>query len=211
MVQGQPKGASEYIQATSRVGRLPTKPGLILALLNAHKPRDRLHFEGFRYFHACFYRAVEATSVTPWAARALDRALAAVIIGVARHVQPELTQEPTAAEIVSYPGLRTEIIRTIVDRAPAGAVAGGHPALAKAIEAILDDWDKLADDHRANSETFYYGYPREKSLLHDPLDPLLDSIDPRYRRFTAGRSMRDVEHVSVLKVMDQFGQPLTGK
>jgi ATP-dependent helicase YprA (DUF1998 family) len=40
VVQGQPKAAAEYIQATSRVGRLADKPGF--ALLNAHKPRDRL-------------------------------------------------------------------------------------------------------------------------------------------------------------------------
>ena len=69
VVQGQPKTAAEYIQATSRVGRQADKPGLVLALLNVHKPRDRMHYEQFRQFHACFYRAVEATSVTPWAAR----------------------------------------------------------------------------------------------------------------------------------------------
>jgi hypothetical protein len=51
VVQGQPKAAAEYIQATSRVGRLAEKPGFVLALLNAHKPRDRLHYEGFRHFH----------------------------------------------------------------------------------------------------------------------------------------------------------------
>jgi hypothetical protein len=77
MVQGQPKTAAEYIQTTSRVGRRADKPGLVLAVLNVHKPRDRMHYEQFRQFHAGFYRAVEATSVTPWAARALDRALAA--------------------------------------------------------------------------------------------------------------------------------------
>mgnify|MGYP002137234422 CR=1 FL=1 len=47
VVQGQPKAAAEYIQATSRIGRLADKPGLVLALLNAHKARDRLHYEGF--------------------------------------------------------------------------------------------------------------------------------------------------------------------
>src|SRR6202012_4352646 len=47
LVQGQPKSAAEYIQATSRVGRLEQRPGLVLALLNAHKPRDRTHYEQF--------------------------------------------------------------------------------------------------------------------------------------------------------------------
>ena len=100
VVQGQPKAAAEYIQATSRVGRQADKPGLVLALLNVHKPRDRLHYEGFRQFHACFYRAVEATSVTPWAARAMDRALAAVVVAAARHLIPALTPDGAAGDIV---------------------------------------------------------------------------------------------------------------
>ena len=86
VVQGQPKTAAEYIQATSRVGRDHSRPGLVLAVLNVHKPRDRMHYEQFGQFHRTFYRAVEATSVTPWAARALDRALAAVVVAAARHV-----------------------------------------------------------------------------------------------------------------------------
>ena len=47
VVQGQPKAAAEYIQATSRIGRQADKPGLVLALLNVQKPRDRLHYEAF--------------------------------------------------------------------------------------------------------------------------------------------------------------------
>ncbi|TIQ86196.1 MAG: hypothetical protein E5X64_34185, partial [Mesorhizobium sp.] len=60
LVQGQPKTAAEYIQATSRVGRASGKPGLVVTVLNLHKPRDRTHYEQFRAFHASFYRAVEA-------------------------------------------------------------------------------------------------------------------------------------------------------
>ncbi len=56
VVQGQPKTAAEYIQATSRVGRAVDKPGLVVAVLNLHKPRDRTHYESFRLFHRTFYR-----------------------------------------------------------------------------------------------------------------------------------------------------------
>jgi hypothetical protein len=91
LVLGQPKSAAEYIQATSRVGRDPSRPGLVITLLNVHKPRDRSHYEHFELFHKCFYRSVEATSVTPFSPRALDRALAAALIGVCRHSHPELT------------------------------------------------------------------------------------------------------------------------
>jgi hypothetical protein len=51
VVQGQPKTAAEYIQATSRVGRHHERPGLVIAVLNLHKPRDRTHFEQFGQFH----------------------------------------------------------------------------------------------------------------------------------------------------------------
>jgi hypothetical protein len=49
-VQGQPKTAAEYIQATSRVGRIHSRPGLVVTVLNLHKPRDRMHFEQFGQF-----------------------------------------------------------------------------------------------------------------------------------------------------------------
>ncbi|MGB0098217.1 MAG: DISARM system helicase DrmA, partial [Solirubrobacteraceae bacterium] len=63
-VLGQPKAAAEYIQATSRVGRTNDAPGLVVTLLNVHKPRDRSHYERFRHFHETFYRSVEVGSVT---------------------------------------------------------------------------------------------------------------------------------------------------
>ena len=208
VVQGQPKAAAEYIQATSRVGRQADKPGFVLALLNVHKPRDRLHYEGFRQFHACFYRAVEATSVTPWAARAMDRALAAVVVAAARHLIPALTPDGAAGDIADYSSVRADVLKIILDRAPAAEVVGGHAALTRAVNDLLDAWVKIAADRSANAENLPYGYPKPRALLHDPLDPLLDALDPLYRNFKAGRSMRDVEHSSSLKITDPYGQVL---
>ncbi len=65
-----------------------------------------------------------------------------------------------------------------------------------------------ANAQTANGGRFYYGYPRDKALLHDPLDPLLEHMSPAIRHFTAGRSMRDVEHVTPLKIMDPHGNRL---
>ena len=83
-VMGQPKTTSEYIQATSRVGRKASGPGLVFVLYNGARPRDRSHYENFRNYHARVYCNVEPTSVTPFAEPVIERALHAVAIGLIR-------------------------------------------------------------------------------------------------------------------------------
>ena len=75
LVVGQPKNTAEYIQASSRVGRQASRPGLVVALGNWARPRDLAHFEQFRHYHETFYAQVEALSVTPFSATSLDRGL----------------------------------------------------------------------------------------------------------------------------------------
>lgn len=209
VVQGQPKTAAEYIQATSRVGRDHSRPGLVLAVLNLHKPRDRMHFEQFGQFHRTFYRAVEATSVTPWAARALDRALAAVVVAAARHVDGALTPDVAVNELKNNAGIRDLVRDSIVDRAPERMIAGGRAALSKLIDDILDAWIETSDEQAAGGNAF--AYAKKKSphrLLHMPLEPEIGNLAEPHRRFVAGRSMRDVEPNVTLKVRDPHGNTI---
>ncbi|MGD0680039.1 MAG: DISARM system helicase DrmA, partial [Polyangiaceae bacterium] len=83
VVCGQPKTTAEYIQSSSRVGRDENRPGLVVTLLNVHKPRDRSHYEHFTAYHESFYRGVEATSVTPFSPRAIDRGIAGLVVALA--------------------------------------------------------------------------------------------------------------------------------
>src|SRR5690606_762284 len=93
-VMGQPQTTAEYIQATSRVGR--GHPGLVAVLFNAARSRDRSHHESFASYHAALYRQVESSSVTPFSARARDRGLHAVLVGLARLLHPGLRMNADA-------------------------------------------------------------------------------------------------------------------
>jgi len=95
LVNGQPKFMSEYIQATSRVGR--SKPGLVVTLYNNNKIRDRAHFEAFCAWHTALYRSVEPSSVTPFASRARDKAIHAPLMALVLHLVESSTHRVDAA------------------------------------------------------------------------------------------------------------------
>ena len=92
LINGQPKTTSEYIQASSRVGRSPVKqgPGLVITLYSPSKPRDRSHYEHFKSYHQSLNSLVEPTSVTPASEQALMKALHASYIGLIRHGVPAM-------------------------------------------------------------------------------------------------------------------------
>lgn len=122
VVFGQPKTSAEYIQATSRVGRDHDRPGLVVTILNIHKPRDRSHYERFAAYHESFYRSVEATSVTPFSPRALDRGLAGALVSLARQGHLPMTPPEVLLKYFTAPqGLTSRL--THLPIAPENAAA----------------------------------------------------------------------------------------
>ncbi|MFH0725776.1 MAG: DISARM system helicase DrmA [Pseudomonadota bacterium] len=99
VVNGQPKNTAEYIQATSRIGRF--FPGLVCTVLTWSRPRDLSHYETFEHYHATFYKHVEAQSVTPFAARALDRGLTGAMVSLLRLENDSMNPNPGAQSLDS--------------------------------------------------------------------------------------------------------------
>lgn len=154
VVNGQPKSTAEYIQASSRVGR--KYPGLVLVLYNFGRPRDLSHFEHFMDYHGALYRSVEATSVTPWAPRARDKALHAVVSAIVRHTVPGLKGDESAIAFDPNDTLVASISKAILDRA-SDATGGLETAETKAdLDAIVHEWARKANDARTGNSRLMY-------------------------------------------------------
>ena len=137
LMNGQPKTRSEYIQATSRVGR-SIFPGLVLTVLNAAKPRDRSHFETFLGWHSCLYKDVEATSVTPFASRSRDRALHAALVAMVRHGSKNMLKKPNLKNAPN--DLLSEVIEEI-ERRVISIDPSEKNGCAEELDDLLQNWE----------------------------------------------------------------------
>jgi len=210
VVLGQPKTTSEYIQATSRVGRDDKRPGLVVTLLNAHRHRDRSHYERFTAWHESFYRAVEATSVTPFSPRAIDRGLAGVTVALARLGHEGMTAPLSAAAILKLRGQLDYVVEVISRRAEghdkeltAGEAERLRQRVKKRVIDLLDTWSGIATD--LGELQYQSEAGRAQRLLYDPLDPELDRRPKEARKFKAQRSLRDVEPTVNLRLKNPDG------
>ena len=202
VVFGQPKTTAEYIQATSRVGREKAKPGLVVTMLNIHKARDRSHYERFEHYHTTFYRSVEATSVTPFSPRAMDRGLAGTVVALARHGISEMTPPKGAGRMVDLRSKLDWVVTALGNRARAHANLNAVESqeLATSVESrvkdLLDDWTSIAktlQDKGGTALQYQSEVGDAQRLLHPFLDPDLNTKSPKFKKFRANRSMRDVE------------------
>ena len=182
VVVGQPKTTAEYIQATSRVGR--ENPGLVIATYNQAKSRDRSHYETFSQYHASFYKYVEATSITPFADRARDRALQTMYVILCRYTVPELFGDKDAINYSSkLPGVAA-VRKYIFDY-----VEKVDPDELENVKREIYDIEEEWENRCAHQERFVYKrgkYTKESECLFDA-DYDEDS------RFRVLNTMRSVE------------------
>lgn len=167
VVTGQPKQNSEYIQATSRIGR--SHPGLVVTLYNAYRPRDLSHYENFTGYHAQLYRFVEGTTATPFSARARDRVLHALVISAIRLNYPQMANNPDAAAIVSLTDEQIATVRKmIIDRlniVKPSAIADAEDEINQFIE-----WWKLRASRTDKPLRYYVVGTDRYNRLMNPYD-----------------------------------------
>jgi hypothetical protein len=143
VVTGQPKGTSEYIQATSRVGR--KYPGLVFTLYNWSRPRDISHYEQFISYHSKIYSYVEATSVTPFSYRSRDKGLKAIVIGMLRQLDSRLHKNTSAKEF----DVENDYLKDIKDYIIARATSIDEidsDDIEDEIDSIIKWWDERVQE-----------------------------------------------------------------
>jgi len=195
VVIGQPKTTSEYIQATSRIGRTEQAPGLVITMYNPGRPRDRSHYEQFIAYHSAFYRFVEPTSVTPFSIPALDRALHAVLVIMIR--------QSTGMKRPSDLDPKADIVSKAINylRQRCGDISPEHAMiLDHRLRVLLHDWSEFLP-----GEWGGFGRPPENQPLMYPA-----GTDPRIEwdlSWPTPSSMRNVDVECLARVKSSYPDP----
>ena len=196
LVAGQPKNTSEYIQATSRVGRSADGPGLVCTVFNWARPRDLSHYERFEHYHETFYKHVEALSVTPFSARALDRGLSGVMVGLMRLYDDHLNANLKAGEVLDTDPMWQLVFDQLSMR---GEHATNDATVATRIKDMLnrrrDEWLTRVHNQKDHKLAYKPEGGATVGLLEQP-----SAND--WEMFTCLNSLRDVEGTVDL-VLDQ--------
>lgn len=183
VIAGQPKTTSEYIQASSRVGRFT--PGLVFTVLNPGKPRDRSHYEHFRAYHQSFYKYVEPTSVTPFSVPVRERALHAIIITLIRYWGGEdLRKNPDT----SIPKLLKDRILRVLEERVSLVDPDELDSTMNQVDYIWDEWEKL----NPSKYGFMWGNDPDQTILMIP-SAHNQFEDAHKGAFATPTSMRNVD------------------
>ncbi len=199
-ITAQPKTTSEYIQASSRVGRSSNAPGLIAVMYAHGNPRDRSHYEHFRSYHEAFYRFVEPTSVTPFSLPAQERAIHALLVIAVRHIcgihSPDLLNVDSSVLV--------DTINWLVDRCR--QIDPDHvTTLQSNIARLLEHWRLVNPSEWGN----FNEAPDDVRRLMYPAGSL-PSDHERDIAWSTPSSLRSVDSDCACKVLSRYPSPTEG-
>lgn len=202
VVNGQPKTMSEYIQSTSRVGR--KYPGIVITIYNNNKNRDKSHYETFTSWHQSLYKDIEATSVTPFAPRARDKALHAIIVSIARNIyfkefeNPNLSLDKNYTKDEKINILKNDVKKIILDRVSSISETEKEDT-EKEIDLLISKWSSFTE-----ISTYWNDKNFKKSLMISAeyaAERQASGKEALYSLSTPN-SMRDVEPETGFKLLD---------
>ncbi|MEQ8853607.1 DISARM system helicase DrmA [Gimesia sp.] len=193
----QPKTTSEYIQATSRIGR--RHPGLVVTVYNWARPRDLSHYETFEHYHGTFYQHVEALSVTPFSEGSTYRGLAALLTSLLRLQAFEFNKNETAMRMGTEfdSPLVQDAVNWIVERARVVADDETADRVKADLEEKVKFWKNRAQLLTGGSRLGYQS-KKDSETIGLLQKPGIESWD----EFTCLNSLRDVEPTSYLILDD---------
>ena len=200
VVNGQAKSASEYIQATGRIGRRRDVPGLVFTLYNPHKPRDLSHYEDFSGYHSVLQRHVEPSTLTPFSVGSVERGLHAVLISMVRLSMPHLSRNDSAGRFEMDDA--AEAVSFILDRyervQQASRNAECYVYMQKYLEAFVDNWRRRVRQVRSEGGTaapVYYKIPGKQQQKSVSMLAHLDELSGDMNDFPKAtpNSLRNVE------------------
>lgn len=197
-VVGQPKTTSEYIQATSRVGR--NDPGLVWVLYNSTRSRDRSHYETFQSYHQSMYRFVESTSVTPYSLPALDKGLPAVLTTILRNIKEKNVKEAKNISLEEIESVKEYLLSRIADSDKSDGLYSKDAE--ERIVQLLDEWKRMLNS--AGKVRYFLSNSESKKENALDVEFMLKDIGilehPEAKQ--AMNSMRDVDQSAYIEIIE---------
>jgi hypothetical protein len=179
LINGMPRNITEYIQASSRIGR--KHDGIIFTLFNPNQARDKSYFENFNSFHQAYYKFVEPLSVTPFTENTIRKMLTTIFIAFMRNSVSNLTKNAGARHFIPE---HAEMFRRYIRER-----FGDSQFIDKALTDLINSWSNK--NQRINNLTY-------KTLLKW----MTDDINPSDKIWLTMNSLRDVDTETYYRVND---------
>ncbi len=198
VMTGAPKSNSEYIQASSRVGR--KYPGLVITVYNPNKERDISYYENFTGFHSQMYHYIEGTTATPFSEGTRKRILHTLLIGMVRMQNSGFYLPDSAKNIDEITeDVQNSYIDIISQRANIIAGEETEHAVEKEAENYFKSWRDKAKNAGPNFLYYHKNEIRDAKdrksadYLMRPYSSEKDNTKKEDTSWPTLSSMRDVE------------------